>query len=162
MSSVWCYARPALPTQRVTFMISKEQWDAQVDRRRICRGLSLFTFLGRDQVPFPHDHPQHSLSMIVSRHGYTEVIYKNNRIVKLKYRHPFVPHFRRASTLHRVWLYHVTKVLIFSFGRVRPWGFFVLDRWVGEKEYLKPTHYLTKDEQHIMHKAILAHWGESE
>lgn len=130
-------------------MVTEKEWQAQVCRRRILPGVYLFTFTAQDQVQWPHDHAQHSLNVIVTPHGYEEIIYKPPRpphlLISLighpKHRWPFIPHFRKASTMHRIRLQErdgkavPTRVLIFAFGAKRSWGFFTLDRWVSSEDY---------------------------
>ena len=93
-------------------------------------GLKLHCIALPDQERALHDHPWAFLS-IVLRGGYIEELPgRRFRLVRWF-------NFKRARDIHRIaYLSRVpTWTLVFTFGRVREWGFHTADGWVPWREY---------------------------
>jgi hypothetical protein len=106
-----------------------------------------------------HDHKSDNISIILSLEGFAEIVrtYACSYAMKrptveavncnirdrgyfdsIHHRWPFVPHFRRAETPHRVVLYSRKPVwsLWFRWPPIRRWGFHCPKGWVDADVFL--------------------------
>lgn len=126
-------------------------WRWHVAGNRSGRGIYLHHFIKGDNDPDPHSHPWGFTTLVLAG-GYVDECWKKDadgRVVHDRYQtcKPGRLYCRRASHIHRVLLPEGKTgwTLVFRGKRFCDWGFYVGDRFVHWKEYLKVTQQVVND-----------------
>src|SRR5688572_9771849 len=93
-----------------------------------------------------HSHPWHFISLIL-KGGYSEKWIserESKHIMPYKMKYELISHhrwnilFRKAGDFHKIIdIKPSTKTLVFTFGKKRPWGFYVDGKVISNDEYRK-------------------------
>jgi len=104
---------------------------------------ALHKWLRSDDDRALHDHSAENLSIILNS-GYFEVLSHGWQPLRIKFRWPLVPYFRRADVPHRIILPSGGKPvwsLWLRWPPVRQWGFYCRSGWRHWKDYTNTRDY---------------------
>lgn len=113
-------------------------------RRLTGRGLFIHHIIHSDEDRDPHDHPWSFLTIML-KGRYVEHLYRithgidQTRVVTFNVLKPFRWLYRRAESIHRVFMTGPCWTLVFVGKTSREWGFWTHHGWVHWRTYLGLT-----------------------